>query len=65
MIRGKALGIASACGRISIMLMGFVGIYAIDWWGGNGLYIIFILLSAVAGYGGYTMPYCTGNRPIQ
>ena len=64
MIRGKAMGITSACGRIAIMLMGFIGVYAMNWFGGNGLYLIFILLSGIAGYGGYTMPYCTGNRPI-
>ena len=64
MIRGKAMGIMSACGRVGIMLMGFIGVYAMNWFGGNGLYLIFILLSLMAGYGGYTMPYCTVNRPI-
>ena len=64
MIRGKALGIASACGRLSVMVMGFLGVYAMNWCEGYGLYIIFVVLSGIAGYGGYTMPYCTGNRPI-
>lgn len=65
MIRGKALGICSMSGRIATTLLGVVGIYAIKWFGGYGLYIIFIILSAISGYGAFTMPYCTsGNRPI-
>lgn len=52
-------------GRIATTLLGVVGIYAIKWFGGYGLYIIFIILSAISGYGAFTMPYCTsGNRPI-
>ena len=65
MIRGKALGLFSACGRVAIMLMGFVGIKSIGWFGGNGLYLIFMVISGFASYAGYTMPYCTGNRPIE
>lgn len=64
MIRGKALGICSMSGRIATTLLGMVGVYAMKWADGNGLYILFILLSAISGYGAYTMPYCTGNRPI-
>jgi len=64
MIRGKALGICSMSGRIATTLLGIVGVYAMKWADGNGLYLIFITLSAISGYGAYTMPYCTGNRPI-
>ena len=65
MIRGKALGICSLSGRIATTLLGIVGVYAIRWWDGNGLYIIFIVMCAISGYGAFTMPYCTsGNRPI-
>lgn len=64
MIRGKALGICSMSGRVATALLGMVGVYAMQWFGGNGLYVIFIVLSGISGYGAYTMPYCTGNRPI-
>jgi hypothetical protein len=65
MIRGKALGICSMSGRIATILLGVVGVYAIKWWDGNGLYIIFIIMCAISGYGAFTMPYCTsGNRSI-
>jgi hypothetical protein len=64
MIRGKALGICSLSGRIATTFLGVVGVYAIKWFDGNGLYLIFIFLSLVSGYASYTMPYCTGNKPI-
>jgi hypothetical protein len=64
MIRGKALGICSFFGRLGSTLMGLTGIYAVKWFGGNGLYIIFLVLSAFSGYGSYTMPFCTANRSI-
>ena len=46
------------------MLMGFVGIKSIGWFGGNGLYVIFMVISGMASYAGFTMPFCTGNRQI-
>ena len=64
MLRGKALGIFSACGRVSTMFVGVVGVYAMEWFNGNGLYVIFVVLSAVAGVGAKTMPYCTSGRSI-
>jgi nitrate/nitrite transporter NarK len=64
MLRGKALGIFSACGRVSTMFVGVVGVYAMEWFNGNGLYVIFVLLSGVAGIGAKTMPYCTSGRSI-
>lgn len=64
MIRGKAMGICSVSGRIGATLLGFTGMYAMKWFGGNGLYVLFILLSGTSGYGAYTMPFCTGNRSI-
>ena len=64
MIRGKALGICSVSGRIGSTLLGLTGMYAMKWFGGNGLYVIFVGLSGISGYGAYTMPFCTGNRSI-
>jgi len=65
MIRGKAHGICSVVGRIASSFLGIVGISSLSWFGGNGLYILFVLLSLAAGYSGHTMPYCTSNRPIE
>jgi hypothetical protein len=45
--------------------MGFVGVYAIDWLNGNGLYLIFIILSGASSYAAFTMPFCTTNRFIR
>ena len=64
MIRGKALGICSMVGRIATTFLGIVGISALSWFGGYGLYLIMIILGLISGYGAYTMPYCTGNRAI-
>ena len=52
-------------GRIATTLLGFVGVYAMKWADGYGLYIIFIILATLSGYGAYTMPYCTGNKAIK
>lgn len=65
MIRGKALGICSMSGRIASMFLGILGVAAMNSFDGNGLYILFMVLSLVSGYGAYTMPYCTNNRMIQ
>ncbi len=51
-------------GRIATALLGVIGMYAMQWFGGNGLYILFLILSGISGYGAFTMPFCTGNRPI-
>lgn len=52
-------------GRIATTFLGIVGVSALNWFGGYGLYVIFITLCLISGYGAYTMPYCTGNRPIK
>lgn len=64
MLRGKALGICSTVGRIATALLGIVGVYALHACGGNGLYIIFVVLSGLSSYGALTMPFCTANRSI-
>jgi len=64
MIRGKALGICSFSGRIGATLLGLAGMYAMKWFGGKGLYVLFIILTGSSGYGAYTMPFCTINKSI-
>ena len=63
--RAKAMGICPLSGRIGVITMGFVGVYAIDWLNGNGLYLIFIFLSGFSSYAAFTMPFCTTNRFIR
>ena len=64
MIRGKGLGICSLSGRLATMILGMLGIADMNSFNGNGLYLLFMLLALISGYGAYTMPYCTNNRMI-
>ena len=65
MIRGKALGICSMSGRIATTFLGIVGVPALSWLNGYGLYVIILFMCVISGYGAFTMPYCTGNRAIK
>jgi len=47
------------------MFLGVVGVPAMNYFDGNGLYLIFMGLAIFSGYGSYTMPYCTNNRSIE
>ena len=64
MLRGKAMGICSFAGRIATTFLGVVGVSSLEWFGGDGLYFIFILFSGVGSLCAFTMPFCTLNRPI-
>ena len=64
MLRGMGLSVCSVSGKIAATLMGVIGIYSLKWFGGNGLYFIFMLLSGFSSYTAFTMPYCTNNRDI-
>jgi hypothetical protein len=51
-------------GRIATTLLGVIGVSAMYWFGGYGLYLLIVILTAISGYGAYTMPYCTkGQTP--
>jgi hypothetical protein len=64
MIRGKAMGIFSLAGRIATTALGFVGVLALYWLDGKGLYLIFFILSLISSFCMYKMPYCTLGRPL-
>jgi hypothetical protein len=58
------MGIFSLAGRIATTLLGFVGVNAIYWLDGNGLYFLFFIASAISSFVIHKMPYCTLGRPL-
>jgi hypothetical protein len=58
------MGIFSVCGRVATTFLGIIGISALEWAGGKGLYYIFILLSLFTSLFIYQMPYCTLGRKL-
>ena len=64
MLRSTAMGIFSLCGRLATTLLGMIGISALEWFNGMGLYYIFIFLSLGTALLIYQMPYCTLGRKL-
>jgi len=64
LVRGKAMGVFSLAGRIATTALGFVGVNALYWLNGNGLYFIFMILSLFSTFLVFKMPYCTLGRPL-
>ena len=62
--RAKAMGVLSVAGRLGVIFMGMIGVHAIGWLGGNGLYVLFIGFCAVSSLAAAKMPYCTLNKLI-
>lgn len=58
------MGIFSVCGRVATTILGMIGISALDWLNGKGLYFIFVLISFLAAGLVYRMPYCTLGRRL-
>lgn len=58
------MGFFSICGRIATIILGITGASALQWFDGQGLYIICFCLSLAAGFGINQMPYCTLGRPM-
>jgi hypothetical protein len=58
------MGIFSLIGRIATTVLGFVGVMALDWIDGKGLYIILLFLSFFSCIFMSKMPYCTLGRPL-
>ena len=48
-IKNTGMRVLSVCGRLGIIVMGVIGMSALDWADGMGLYIIFIWMSLVGG----------------
>ena len=61
-MKRKSKGIFLASGRVGTILLGFLGINALYWVNGNGLYIIFTLLSLISGYMIVKLPFDNLNR---
>jgi hypothetical protein len=64
LVRGRAMGVFSLAGRIATALLGFLGVNALYWMDGNGLYFIFMCLCLFSSIFVTKMPYCTLGRPL-
>jgi hypothetical protein len=64
LVRGKAMGMFSLAGRIATTILGFLGVAALYWMNGNGLYLIFFVLCMLSSALIFRMPYCTLGRPL-
>jgi MFS family permease len=64
LVRGRAMGVFSLAGRIGTALLGFLGVNALYWMDGNGLYFIFMCLCLFSAFSVVKMPYCTLGRPL-
>lgn len=58
------MGVCAVFGRLGSVCFGFVGINAMYWLDGNGLYLIFVLLGLISSIAMFRMPYCTLGRAI-
>ena len=58
------MGIFSVCGRVATTFLGIIGISALEWANGKGLYYIFTLLTFFTTLFVYNMPYCTLGRKL-
>jgi hypothetical protein len=58
------MGIFSLAGRIATTTLGFLGVNALYWFNGNGLYLLFLFFSIISSFSVYKMPYCTLGRPL-
>lgn len=58
------MGVFSLCGRIATAFIGIIGISALEWFGGYGLYIIMAVASGINSLAIKQMPYCTLGREL-
>lgn len=58
------MGFFSVCGRLATTILGMTGASALLWWNGQGLYIIFLILSFSSAICVTKMPYCTLGRAL-
>lgn len=58
------MGVFSLAGRIATTTLGFLGVSALYWFDGNGLYLIFMFLSLISTFLVFKMPYCTLGRAL-
>lgn len=58
------MGVFSLAGRIATAALGFLGVNALYWFDGNGLYVIILILCSLSSVMVTKMPYCTLGRPL-
>ena len=58
------MGVFSLAGRIATAGLGFLGVNALYWMNGNGLYFIFMWLCIFSAFSVTKMPYCTLGRAL-
>jgi hypothetical protein len=56
------MGIFNVAGRMAIAILGFLGVSALYWFDGKGLYIIFGILAFLSSFFIFKMPFCTLGR---
>lgn len=56
------MGMASMSGRVGVIMLGLIGVYAMQWLDGKALYIIFMFLMSVSCFAIWLMPYDTLGR---
>ena len=61
-MRRRSKGIFLAAGRVGTVLLGLIGLYALDCLNGDGLYLIFAFLSLISGYLIVKLPFDNLNR---
>lgn len=59
------MGVCSIFGRAGVIVVGMIGVHAIGWFNGNGLYALFVGLGSLASIAAATMPYCTINKILK
>lgn len=58
------MGIFNVAGRMAIAILGFLGVSALYWFDGKGLYMIFTVLSLLSFVLIFKMPFCTLGRHL-
>jgi hypothetical protein len=64
LLRSQAEGMCAILGRTSIAFLGFIDLPALHWLNGNGLYVLFALMSAVGIYATASIPYNEKRTPL-
>lgn len=58
------MGVTSMVGRIAIVFLGCVGVYAVEWLNGKALYLIFSVLALLSVVAMRGMPYETLGKEM-
>lgn len=64
LLRSKAMGITSLSGRLATILLGVVGVYALELMGGKLLYLIFMAICLISYFAINAMPYDTLGKDL-